>query len=354
MDHGVNQVDDLVQRFGWPDYLVFAGMLAISAVIGVYYACIGGKQNTTDEFLMAGRNMGTFPVAMSLIASFMSAVTLLGTPAELYQFGSIYLLIAFAFMLVMPSTNYLYLPIFFKLQVTSAYEYLELRFHRVVRCMGSATFTIQMTLYMAVVVYAPALALSQVTGINVYVSCSAIFLVCIFYTAVGGMKAVMWTDTIQVIIMFGSMLGVIIKGNVDAGGFAAVWNANSLSGRVESIDFDVDPGKRHTFWSLVIGGYFTWAAIYGVNQSQVQRYLTVATIKQARNTVWINMVGLISLIVTCGYGGMVIFTKYADCDPLSAKLVENPISCSLSSLWTHWATFQVYRAFSWPGFSAEL
>jgi len=317
-----DQVNDLVQRFGWPDYLVFAAMLAVSAVIGVYYACIGGKQSTTDEFLMAGRNMGTFPVAMSLIASFMSAVTLLGTPAEMYQYGTMYLLISFAFMLVMPSTNYLYLPIFFKLQVTSAYEYLELRFHRVIRCLGSATFTIQMCLYMAVVVYAPALALSQVTGINVYVSCTAIFLVCIFYTAVGGMKAVMWTDTIQVIIMYGSMLVVIVKGNYDVGGFTAVLNANNLTGRIEYIDFDLDPGKRHTFWSLVIGGYFTWAAIYCVNQSQVQRYLTVATVQQARNTVWLNMVGLISLLVICGYGGMVIFTKYAACDPLSAKLVE--------------------------------
>lgn len=320
MDH----VNDLVQRFGWPDYLVFAGMLTISAVIGIYYACVGGKQSTTDEFLMAGRNMSTFPVAMSLIASFMSAVTLLGTPAEMYQFGTLYMLIAFSYLLVMPSTNFLYLPIFFKLQVTSAYEYLELRFHRVIRCMGSATFTTQMCLYMAVVVYAPALALSQVTGINVYVSCTAIFLVCIFYTAVGGMKAVVWTDTIQVIIMYGSMLVVIIKGSYDAGGFDAVWDANNLTGRIEFIDFDVDPGKRHTIWSLVIGGYFTWAAIYGVNQSQVQRYLTVATIRQARNTVWINMVGLMSLIFICGYGGMVIFAKYADCDPLSAKLVEKP------------------------------
>ena len=123
--------------------------------------------------------------------SFMSAITLLGTPAEMYQFGTMYWLIAVSFFLVMPATNYLYLPIFYRLQVTSAYEvsrsallgfivsfstnsvgfyyiifyffkqYLELRFHKVVRCLGSATFTVQMSLYMAVVVYAPALALSQ-------------------------------------------------------------------------------------------------------------------------------------------------------------------------------------------------
>jgi len=317
-------VGRLINQFRWSDYLVFAGMLVVSAVIGVYYACIGGKQSTTNEFLMAGRNMGTFPVAMSLIASFMSAITLLGTPAEMYQFGTLYMLIAFSFLLVIPATISIYLPIFYRLQVTSAYEYLELRFNRVVRCMGSATFSVQMCLYMAVVVYAPALALSQVTGIGVYPSVTAIFVVCIFYTAVGGMKAVMWTDTVQVIIMYTSMVGIIIKGHFDVGGFAAIWEANNSTGRIEFANFDVNPGTRHSFWSLVIGGYFTWSAIYGVNQSQVQRYLTVSTMRQARNTLWINMVGLVSLILICGYGGLVIFTKYADCDPLSAKYVKKP------------------------------
>ncbi|XP_046639502.1 sodium-coupled monocarboxylate transporter 1-like [Daphnia pulicaria] len=320
----IEDPETLISRFGWPDYLVFAAMLSVSAIIGVYYACAGGKQSTTSEFLMAGRSMSTFPVAMSLIASFMSAITLLGTPAEVYQFGTMYWLIGASYFIVMPATNYLYLPIFYKLQVTSAYEYLELRFHKVIRCLGSATFTIQMSLYMSVVVYAPALALSQVTGINVYVSVTAIFLVCIFYTVVGGMKAVMWTDTLQVIIMYGAMIAVVAKGHVDVGGLSAVWNANQASGRVEFSDFDVNPGKRHSVWSLVVGGYFTWITIYGVNQSQVQRYLTVSTMKQARDAVWINLVGLFVLLAVCCYGGMVIFAKYADCDPLSAKYVDNP------------------------------
>ena len=108
--------------FGWADYLVFVLMLVASAAIGVYYACVGRKKTSTDEFLMAGRNMGTFPVAMSLIASFMSAITLLGTPAEIYQFGTIYWLIIFSFFFVMPAANFLYMPIFYNLQCTSAYE----------------------------------------------------------------------------------------------------------------------------------------------------------------------------------------------------------------------------------------
>ena len=121
-------MEDETVLFGWADYLVFGAMLAISAAIGVYYACVGGKQKSTTEFLMAGRNMGTFPVAMSLIASFMSAITLLGTPAEIYQYGTMYWLVALSFFLVMPATNYLYLPIFYRLQVTSAYEVIHFRY----------------------------------------------------------------------------------------------------------------------------------------------------------------------------------------------------------------------------------
>ena len=108
--------------FGWADYLVFVLMLVASAAIGIYYACVSRKTKTTDEFLMAGRNMGTFPVAMSLLASFQSAITLLGTPGEIYRFGTMYWLVCFAIFLAMPATSYLYMPIFYNLQCTSAYE----------------------------------------------------------------------------------------------------------------------------------------------------------------------------------------------------------------------------------------
>ncbi|XP_045620487.2 sodium-coupled monocarboxylate transporter 2 [Procambarus clarkii] len=313
-------VTELVDRFTWIDYLVFGLMLALSAVIGIFYGCFSKKQDT-KEFLMAGKSMTTFPVAMSLIASFMSAITLLGTPSEVYQFGFIYWLIIFSYMLVMPAAAYLYFPVFYKLQVTSAYEYLEKRFHRSVRWLGSLVFIIQMTLYMAIVVYAPALALAQVTGLDVYVSVSLICFVCIFYTTLGGMKAVLWTDALQTLIMYASIICVIVKGTLDVGGFSAVWARNAESGRTQLIDFDPDPTTRHTFWSLVIGGYFTWISVYGVNQAQVQRYLSVQTRQMAINALWVNLVGLVILMVTCSFGGMVLYAKYYDCDPVRAGVV---------------------------------
>ncbi|CAL4117051.1 unnamed protein product, partial [Meganyctiphanes norvegica] len=190
-------VSESTAAFLWQDYLVFGSMLAISAGIGIFFGIIDRKKQDTKEFLMAGKNMGTFPIAMSLVASFMSAITLLGTPSEVYKYGTLYWLIGFSYFLVMPAAAYLYLPVFVDLEVTSAYEYLEIRFHRYIRLLGSGVFILQMVLYMAIVVYAPALALEQVTGLDAILSCALICFVCIFYTTIGGIKAVLWTDTVQ-------------------------------------------------------------------------------------------------------------------------------------------------------------
>ena len=112
------------------------------------------------------------------------------------------------------------------------------------RLLAACCFTVQMTMYMAIVVYAPALALEQVTGFPLDIAVVVIFVVCIFYSAIGGIKAVMWTDTFQAICMFGSFLAIIIKGNFDAGGASTVFDINYQSGRVELFNFDPDPRQR--------------------------------------------------------------------------------------------------------------
>jgi len=206
---------ELIDKFGAVNYVVFALMLLVSAGIGVYFWWKG--QKSTEEFLMASRSMGTLPMTLSLVASFMSAITLLGTPAEMYVSGTQYVALVLSYPFVMAAAAHMFLPVFDALQVTTSYEYLELRFHKSVRVLAGACFTLQMVLYMAIVVYAPALALSQVTGFDLDIACAVIFIVCIFYTAIGGIKAVMWTDTFQAICMFGSFLAIIIKGNIDAG-----------------------------------------------------------------------------------------------------------------------------------------
>uniref|UniRef100_A0A224Z1J3 Sodium-coupled monocarboxylate transporter 1-like n=1 Tax=Rhipicephalus zambeziensis TaxID=60191 RepID=A0A224Z1J3_9ACAR len=319
------QASHLVSRFTVWDYVVFAGMLCVSAAIGIYYAVMGVRRKaTTDDFLMGGRSMSVFPVALSILASFMSAITLLGTASEMYIYGTQYLLIIFSYCLVIPATAYLYMPIFYSLHVTSAYEYLELRFNHVIRAMGCITFSLQMLIYMAIVLYAPALALSQVTGISVWTSVLSIGIVCTFYTSIGGMKAVVWTDVFQICLMFGSMLMIAIRGAYDIGGMKVVFDRASDGNRIEFFNFSFDPTERHTVWGLVIGCFFTWMSVYAVSQAMVQRYLTVSTVKGARIAIWINLPGLAFLMMICALAGLVMYARYQDCDPLLTKKATAP------------------------------
>ncbi|NWJ06046.1 SC5A6 protein, partial [Crypturellus undulatus] len=210
-------------EFGTADYIIFALLLVLSAAIGLFYALSGGRQRTVREFLLADRSMGCLPVALSLLASFQSAVAILGAPAEIYRFGTQYWFLGCSYFLGLLIPAHIFIPIFYRLQLTSAYEYLELRFNKAVRICGTVTFIFQMVVYMGVVLYAPALALNAVTGFDLWSSVLTMGLVCTLYTTLGGLKAVIWTDVFQTLVMLAGQLAVIAVGAHRVGGMARVW-----------------------------------------------------------------------------------------------------------------------------------
>ncbi|NXD49703.1 SC5A8 protein, partial [Corvus moneduloides] len=318
-------------RFTVWDYVVFAAMLLISAIIGVYYAFVGGGQKTSKDFLMAGRSMTALPVALSLTASFMSAVTVLGTPAEIYRYGAIFCIFAITYGLVVLCSAEIFLPVFYKLGITSTYEYLELRFNKYLRLCGTILFIIQtasklqscsMTLYTGIVIYAPALALNQVTGFDLWGAVVATGVVCTFYCTLGGLKAVVWTDVFQVGIMVAGFSSVIIRAVVVQEGIGRIVNDSYHGGRLNFWDFNPNPLQRHTFWTIVIGGTFTWTSIYGVNQSQVQRYIACKNRFHAKLSLYINLVGLWAILVCATLCGLALYSIYKDCDPWTANQVS--------------------------------
>ncbi|XP_055929194.1 sodium-coupled monocarboxylate transporter 2-like isoform X1 [Argiope bruennichi] len=315
---------EMNKRFDTADYAVCVAMLSVSAGIGVFYAITGSKHNTTKEFLFGGKNMKIIPVALSVLATFVSAITLLGVPAESYQFGIQYWLINISYCFMIPVAAHIYTPLFFKLQVSSVNEYLEKRFNRFVRTVCFVISTISQLLYVAFVIYAPSLVLSQVTGLHLWVCILSIGLVCTFYTTIGGIKAVIWTDVFQIIIIFGALITVIIKGTMDAGGIGEVWSKAQNSQRTELFNFNPDPTVRHTFWSLTIGGFFTWLSIYAVNQAMVQRSLTIPTLKKARVVIWLNLPGNIITVTLTILVGLIIYANYSTCDPIRTKQVSTP------------------------------
>ncbi|XP_073507570.1 sodium-coupled monocarboxylate transporter 1 isoform X2 [Phyllobates terribilis] len=259
------------------DYVVFALMLLISAVIGIYYAFAGGGQKTSTDFLMGGRSMTAVPVALSLTASFMSAVTVLGTPAEVYRFGSMFAIFAITYTIVVLLSSEIFLPVFYRLGITSTYEYLELRFNKFVRLIGTILFIIQTILYTGIVIYAPALALNQVTKFDLWGAVVATGVVCTFYCTLGGLKAVVWTDVFQVGIMVAGFSSVIIRAVVVQGGIEPILNDSYYGGRLN-------------FWE----------------------------------SLYVNLVGLWAILSCAVLSGLAMYSIYKDCDPWTAKFVSAP------------------------------
>ncbi|XP_017869858.1 PREDICTED: putative sodium-dependent multivitamin transporter [Drosophila arizonae] len=305
------------------DYAILAVVLIISIGIGVYYRYVDNKQSNTTAFFLADRSMGVTPVAFSLMASFMSAVTILGVSMEIYQYGTMFVIINISYVLSTPVAAYLILPVFYRLKTASVYEYLELRFGYATRLVASVTFSLQMILYMGIVVYAPALALEAVTGLNQIFSVLIVGIVCTIYATMGGMKAVLITDIYQSILMFVSVFSVIIYTGIKAGSFDVVWKAAQESGRIDFTNFSVDPTTRHSWFTQVLGGSATYLSLYGVNQAQVQRLLAVRNLRSARSALWWCLPILCLLSLSTCFSGLCIYWYYRNCDPLLAGRVSS-------------------------------
>ncbi|XP_034418559.1 solute carrier family 5 member 6 isoform X3 [Cyclopterus lumpus] len=258
------------KHFTAADYVIFALLLAASIGIGLYHALSGGRQRTTQEFLLADRSMSCLPISLSLLASFQSAVAIIGVPAEVYAHGTQYWFIGCAYFLGLLIPAHVFIPVLYKLQLSSAYQYLELRFSKAVRICGTLAF--------------------------------------IFQT--GGLKAVIWTDVFQTVVMFAGQLAVIVVGVHQTGGVSEVWRKVREGNRIAALDLNPDPTERHTFWTLGVGGVFLMLSLYGVNQAQVQRYLSARTEKEAVRSCYMAFPSLqLSLALSCVMG-LVMFALY--------------------------------------------
>ncbi|XP_047525468.1 putative sodium-dependent multivitamin transporter [Pieris napi] len=307
--------------FGPWDFVIMTLTMITSIGIGIYFRFSGGKQKTNEEYLMANRNMSIFPVAVSLMASFVSAITILGISSENYYNGMQFVVINISYFLATPIASRYYLPVFFGLQKTSTYEYLELRFGPRIRTLASLTYTLQMILYNGIVLYAPAIVLESVTGLNRVISILVVGLVCTFYSTIGGMKAVLFTDLLQSFLMFASVVSVLIFASIQVGGLGNIFAVAKEGGRLDFSHVSLDPTERHTWWSLIIGGFIMYLSLYAVNHTQVQRLLTVSTLARSQQCMWLSLPVLSILsIVTC-MSGIAIYAVYKDCDPYAAGYI---------------------------------
>ncbi|KAM7360896.1 LOW QUALITY PROTEIN: sodium-coupled monocarboxylate transporter 1-like [Cochliomyia hominivorax] len=307
--------------FGTVDYIVFVLMLCISAGIGVYFGFFSKSKNTTDEYLMGSKKMKTIPIAISLVASQLSGIAIMSVPAEVYSYGFTYFFMVLAIILMVPILNYIIVPVFYNNNISNCYEYLEMRFNKRTRQVVTAAFILNACLMLPVYMFIPSLAFSQVSGINIHLINTVVCSICVFYTMLGGIKAVVWTDVVQAGIMISSVVLVGVLGTLKVGGLDKVLENASEGGRMD-MNYSMDPRVRSTFWNLFCGGLLMWTGHIGLNQSCVQRIVSLPSLNQARKALILVGFGVLTIMGFNAFIGIVMFARYFGCDPILGGVVE--------------------------------
>nr|XP_022341925.1 sodium-coupled monocarboxylate transporter 1-like [Crassostrea virginica] len=314
-----------VHDFQVVDYIVFVLTIIISLGIGIYYALSGGRQKTTSEFLVGNRKMAVLPVAISLLVSFESSIMMLGTPAEIYRYGIQWIWSNVGFFCANLLSIKVMVPLLHPLKITSANEYLELRFKsHALRLLATSLGMLNYVMYMGIVLFGPALALEAVTDFPIGYSIFIVACAAVIYTSIGGLKAVIWTDVFQFIVMFSGIFAFMIKGTIDIGGVAKTWKIANENGRLNWFNFDFDPRTRHTFWNLFFGS-LTRGIFLIFNQSTVQRISSTPTLADAKKVMYYTAPGFLVTIFFAVVEGIIAYSYYhvIRCDPLESKTIRN-------------------------------
>ncbi len=295
------------RSMGWINWGVILLYFAILAGIGVYFA---RKQKNTDDYFKGGGRIPWWAAGLSLFGTALSAITFMAIPAKAFCTNWSYALFNMGIVLVAPVIIWVFIPYFRKLNITTAYQYLEIRFNAVIRVICSLAFIIFQVGRMGVVLFLPSIALNVVTGMDIFV-CIGIMGICsIIYTMSGGIEAVVWTDAIQVIILLGGAIFAVVYilcsipgGLTETLSLASADNKFSLG----SLNLDLQDA---TVWTMIIAAFFTNLTTYGTDQSMVQRYLTTSSEAAAKKSVWTNALLTIPATIIFFFIGTALYAYY--------------------------------------------
>src|SRR5690606_33804058 len=272
------------------------------------------RQNqTVDDYLRGGNQMNWFTIGLSVMATQASAITFLSAPGLGYEKGLRFVQFYFGLPLALISSSAFIIPIYYRLKVYTAYEYLENRFDLKTRLLAAFLFLVQRGLAAGLTIFAPAIILSTLLGWNLNFTNLFVGILVIIYTVSGGTKAVSLTQKWQmgVILLGMGVAFAILIFKID--GFVEMGSAMNLAGsvgRLEILDFDFDLNERYTVWSGLTGGLFLALSYFGTDQSQVQRYLTGKNIKESRLGLMFNAVIKIPMQFFILFTGVLVFVFY--------------------------------------------
>ena len=287
--------------------IVIAIYFLSMALIGFYFS---KKQKNTDDYFKGGGRLPYWVVGLSIFGTSLSAITFMAIPAKVYATDWSYMLLNTGIILVVPVIIFLFIPFYRKLNVTTAYEYLEERFNPLTRVICSVAFILFQVGRMGIVMFLPAIALNVVTGFDIFLCIGLMGILSLIYTMMGGIEAVVWTDALQVVVLLGgAILAIIISTFSIPGGLSTIFTEAGEVGKFSlgCLDFDL---KQSTVWTILIATVFTNLTTYGTDQTIVQRYMTTETEKQAQKSVWINALLTVPATIIFFFVGTVLYIFY--------------------------------------------
>lgn len=275
------------------DWLVLGGSLAFIVLYGVWKT---RRNKDLDGYLKNGNTENWLTIGLSVMATQASAITFLSTPGQAYESGMGFVQFYLGLPLAMIFISVFMLPVFYKLKVYTAYQYLEERFDTKVRAFTSFLFLLSRGLSTGITIYAPAIILSAVLGWNIQITCVAVGVLVIIYTVSGGSKAVSLTQKWQMTIIMTGMFAAfyyVLQSFPDSVGFFKGVDIAGKMGKMQIIDYSLDIQNRYTLLSAFTGGAFLFISYFGTDQSQVQRYLGGKSLTESRLGLMFN--GLVKI-----------------------------------------------------------
>jgi len=290
------------------DWIVLVATLLLIVAYGMWK---GRRQRHLAAYLLADRKLRWPTIGLSIMATQASAITFLSTPGQAYVDGMRFVQFYLGLPVAMVILSITAVPIFHRLKVFTAYEYLETRFGVGTRTLTAILFLIQRGLSNGITIYAPAVIVSVILGWNIHATNIIIGLLVILYTTSGGTKAVSWTHVHQLLIALGGMAVALIIAihTLPVSLLDAVRVAGRM-GRLNAIDFSFDVTTPHNFWSGMIGGLLVALSYFGTDQSQVQRYLTGSTVAESRLGLLINGMVKVPMQFFILFVGAMVFVFY--------------------------------------------
>jgi SSS family transporter len=304
--------------FGYLNYMVLGLYFIVLLGIGIYFST---KQKTTDDYFKGGGRVPWWAAGLSVFGTALSAITFMAIPAKTYATDWSYFFYNLSVLLSTAVVVWLFIPLYRKLQLTTAYEYLEQRFNLTVRMFGSISFMLFQIGRIAIVLYLPAIALSLVTGIDISLCIVVVGAFSIAYTLIGGIEAVIWTDVVQVIVLMGGAILSLVVIFFDLGDDVQPMLSDAMeNNKLTLTHFDFS-WNEPTIWVVIVGGFFANLITYSSDQTLVQRYLTTKDESGAKKTAWTNALLVIPstlIFFSVGTALFLYYTKFPDAlDPMA-------------------------------------